>query len=92
MLAQCPRDVDTAAGFEEVYGWPGFDVLTFAHSSVQGPTADVHQSTAEIVGASAFPNPFTSKTQIRFSLQASSNVLLTVEDMLGRPVATVIQT
>src|SRR5205085_2489531 len=68
--------------------WPGFDVQTFAHSSVVGPTASsgVAAQARTFSVNDAYPNPFTSKTQIHFSLGAASSVVLTVEDILGRSV------
>ena len=42
-----------------------------------------------ILGA-AYPNPFSSKTTISFSLPTAQEVCLTVYDVLGREVATLI--
>lgn len=38
-----------------------------------------------------YPNPFTPSTTIEFSLTEASNVSLTIEDMLGRKIATVFE-
>lgn len=38
-----------------------------------------------------FPNPFNGKTQIRFALDRPAAVKLAVYDVLGRTVATLIQ-
>jgi hypothetical protein len=44
--------------------------------------------TASLLGA--YPNPATSRTSIRFRLPQEETVSLTVVDMLGREVRTVI--
>lgn len=39
-----------------------------------------------------FPNPFNSKTRIRFNLKESSNVSIQVYDLVGRLVETIVET
>ncbi len=44
--------------------------------------------TRELVLHPAFPNPFNSRTELRFSLRESARIKLRVFDVLGREVAT----
>ena len=37
-----------------------------------------------------YPNPFNPRTTIEFLLETSSHVMLSVTDLLGRPVATLL--
>ncbi|XWN38776.1 MAG: T9SS type A sorting domain-containing protein [Balneola sp.] len=54
-------------------------------------TVEISTSNDEnVLGFSAYPNPFNPSTTISFSLQNDQNVNLTVYDLLGRKVAVLI--
>jgi hypothetical protein len=58
-----------------------------------GKTDDVPHESGRVVGFELhqnFPNPFNPSTQIQFSLGSSSNVLLTVFDIMGRHVRRLV--
>jgi len=60
----------------------------------QAPTAIAQAGGAIPVGFQLYqnyPNPFNPSTTIRFSLQAAANVTLTVFDMRGREVETLVK-
>jgi hypothetical protein len=38
----------------------------------------------------AYPNPFNPETTIRYDVQNNSHILLTVHDLLGRTIATLL--
>ena len=79
---------------------PGFDQagsysLTFTVSDGKGGS-DTETITIVITDASArleqnCPNPFTSSTVIRFALPESERVELTVYNLMGRKVATLVE-
>ncbi len=70
--------------------------MTFTLVSVpEGPTAVVEAQTgdepADFELAQNYPNPFNSGTAIGFALPAAAEVELSVHDLLGQQVATLIQ-
>jgi hypothetical protein len=95
----CSFAVDTAAGYVDSLntpttpsGVPGFDDIGYAHASVTASVDAVSENAAasSLQLTPNFPDPFASATTIQFTLTSESLVLLTVTDMLGRPVATLV--
>jgi hypothetical protein len=88
--------VDTAAGIVDSVGkaWAGFDAISYSHLAVQVPiTAGVANNPSESASLDVlqnYPNPVSGSTTISFTLKNDATVTLTVEDMLGRPLATII--
>jgi len=84
--------IDTAAGQFGLSsnGLPGWDEMGFYYKADALPEKGVSgPSTVASMNATCYPNPFTSSTHLNFELTAPANVVLTVEDMLGRTIATV---
>ncbi len=83
---------DTAAGTTAKNGDPDWDVVTFFRDSIAlGASLSVSNNpTATGVTLESYPNPFTALATINFTLTSDSKVLLTVTDMLGRSVATLV--
>ncbi len=80
---------DTAAGLFENAGFPGFDEVGWYYKPIL--TAGVAQSQPTSFSlAQNYPNPFNPSTTIKFNLVKSANVELTVTDVLGRTVATLL--
>ncbi|GEM_PF-2301004 len=80
--------VDTAAGNMWRWGIFGFDTLYYGYSTTASTNAVHSLPPTVLTFAQNNPNPFTASTTIHFSLDATTNVVLTVEDVLGRPIAT----
>ncbi len=85
--------IDTAAGEVDSVGQPGFDVIGYGHAvatvtGTLGVSNNGGQASLQVI--SSYPNPFASATTIQFTLPNESNVLLTVTDVLGRTVATLV--
>jgi hypothetical protein len=62
-------------------------------NSLKSPTTSVHQeSTVPAVYSleQNYPNPFNPSTTVKFSIAAAQDVRLTVYDLLGRSVATLV--
>ena len=85
-------DIDTAAGWMIRNGLPGFDVIYHGHADITTSGVNDHQNliAPTLTLNQNYPNPTNQQTTIGFVLKDESNVLLTVEDMLGRPVATIV--
>jgi hypothetical protein len=86
--------VDTAAGIVQsvAKGATGFDVISYSHMAVTIPTNGV-ASQAQMPTLNLltnYPNPANGLTTISFTLKSDANVTLIVEDMLGRPLSTII--
>jgi len=89
LIAHVMYGADTAAGEGFVKnGGNDWDIVNFFHETAGAAGVGDHSAVASL-SATSYPNPFTTSTQISFELNTPANVLLTVEDMLGRPVATV---
>ncbi len=73
-----------AAGRAEA--WAVTDASPWAAAS---PSAATHAESAEAVAA--FPNPFRSRTALRFALAEAGPVRLAVYDVLGREVAVLAE-
>jgi len=52
----------------------------------------LHQSADSVanIGLVSAPNPFIGSTQLRFTVTSDAHVVLRVHDLLGRPVATLV--
>ncbi|MEP0545364.1 MAG: T9SS type A sorting domain-containing protein, partial [Rhodothermales bacterium] len=88
---------DIAAGDTETVrfafvGGEDLDGLIANARVAQGGGVDVEASTPDgtFVLESAYPNPFASATTIGFTLPSAQDVTLTVYDVLGRRVATLV--
>lgn len=80
---------DTAAGTNDALSILTPNTVYFYHQ--QAALSGVTPTTASITAtAVSYPDPFTSSTTINFTLPIESSVLLTVTDVLGRPVATLV--
>lgn len=87
----CAFAVDSAAGHVDSVGQPGFDVIGYGHATASVSFSGVSNANGPTsVSTSSYPNPFTAYTTINFTLPSESNVLLTVTDVLGRSVATLV--
>jgi hypothetical protein len=82
---------DTAAGENPKAGASDWDVEYFF---IGGPLLSGVSNSSSMQSSLAidanFPNPFASSTKINFTLADESNVVLTVEDVLGRTIATLV--
>ncbi len=95
----CVFAVDTAAGYvdslctPQTSVVPGFDVIANAHASVVSSVDAVSGNNNGPVAlqlTANYPDPFAATTTIQFTVPSESNVILTVADMLGRPIATLV--
>jgi hypothetical protein len=66
----------------------GIDLTLGAISAVNKPATLLPES---VVLAQNYPNPFNSETVIAFTLPRAMNITLTVFDLLGRDVATLVK-
>jgi len=85
---------DTVAGEFLNPGFPNWNIMDwYGQADTLGapPSGVAIQNKGISLGLQpSFPNPFASSTKINFSLAEGSNVVLTVEDVLGRPIATLV--
>jgi hypothetical protein len=77
-------------------GSGGGDVMnnsaSFATLNLMGTTANEDDASPNAFALrGAFPNPFRASTTIEYALQEAAEVSLTVFDVLGRKVATVVE-
>ncbi len=80
---------DTAAGTNVANGTPPWDVVNFFHDQLAFSGVSNGQPVPSL-SLQSYPNPITTSTTLDFSLPAGSNTVLSITDMLGRPIATLI--
>jgi hypothetical protein len=83
--------MDTAPGYLYRNGIYGYDLQYYGLKSFA--VSGVNSQSASPLGmsiAASYPNPFASGATIQFTLPNESAVLLTVTDVLGRAVATLV--
>ncbi len=97
LLPGCPvTDTYVASGYAGVYTYSlkvsmkvdDFKVMTATTSAPEAPVSSLPRS-IEIVNA--YPNPFNPETTISFRSQQVPKASLVVYDVMGRPVATLLQ-
>ncbi len=72
-------------------GDPTFSVISYGHATYAPGAGAVRGGAAtSSLSIQNYPNPSASSTTITYSVASESNALLTIEDMLGRPVATLV--
>jgi hypothetical protein len=84
---------DTAAGVFEDPGYPNWDIMDWYYEAdtLSVPSAVEPQSPSiGLMLQQNYPNPSTGVSNISFTTPEESNVLLTVEDVLGRTIATLV--
>ncbi len=83
---------DTAAGTTAKNGASDWDIINFFHDTLSLASSGVSNNagTVSAIALENYPNPLASSTTIQFTLPSESNVLLSVTDMLGRPIATLV--
>ena len=64
--------------------------LYYGISGLEGDVSKTHSDITEFKLQANYPNPFNPSTEIRFNLPRASEVRLTVHDLLGRKVATLV--
>ncbi len=72
--------------YESIYAQAYFDTIRTSSVNETDPSA------SEFTLESAYPNPFNPSTRIAFGLPHAARVTLTVVDILGREVETLINT
>ena len=86
--------MDTAPGDLYRNGIFGFDMQNYAMATLTVTGASSVNSGPSVPSSisltPSYPDPFASSTTIDFTLPGESNVILTVTDMLGRSVATLV--
>lgn len=79
------------AGLNKSYLLKTSSVIKDARFTLQiNPGGDAGDIPSEVVLSQNYPNPFSQQTTIRFGLPLQSNVKLTIYDILGRKVETIV--
>ena len=82
---------DTAAGLWESPGYPVWDSVGWYFTTTAGFPLGVGSTQPKTFAVGQnYPNPFATSTSISFQLKNASAVNLTVTDVLGRTIATLI--
>jgi hypothetical protein len=88
---------DSVSGYNgtPTSGLVGFDTLTFPHPTMNCNLVGIQQTGNEIPSSyflsQNYPNPFNPMTTIEFSLPKGEFVEITIFDVTGREVATIVQ-
>jgi hypothetical protein len=85
-LASCGKTVYAGGGFTRAGGFPSTGLAAFSRSEPPGPAPEP----VPFALAQSIPNPARSSAIIRFALSEAAPVTLTVYDLQGRRVATVL--
>ncbi|MBU1707321.1 T9SS type A sorting domain-containing protein, partial [bacterium] len=74
-------------------GWPDTPLQIWMTAFTTSDILPAKKSVAvpEVIALSAWPNPFNSRVSIEYSLSAQAHVTLSVYDILGRHVETLLQ-
>jgi hypothetical protein len=78
------------AGWTDLYGTGGMDIMLVRlgySTGIEDPLTPVPENTS-LLGN--YPNPFNASTTIEFSLEKSRFVTLTLYDLLGRRIETLV--
>ena len=81
--------VDTAAGYLVQNGIYGFDTISYGFATT-APLSGVstNPQLAASVGLVNYPDPVHNSTTIQFTLPQAAHAVVTINDMLGRPIKT----
>lgn len=79
-----------AGAFSTAGGRPSSHVAAWSDPAVLDPPSGVTVTPAAIVSLTASPNPFNPRTKIAFTLPHAGDAVLTVYDLAGRRVATLV--
>jgi hypothetical protein len=68
---------------------PGLNEPGIGSANINAPAEKLNIGAPEMV-ASAYPNPFTGSSNIKYRMAANSNVSIIVYDLNGKPVSTLV--
>jgi photosystem II stability/assembly factor-like uncharacterized protein len=81
-----------AIDFKDGYGWAvGSGLFLKYDPNYTGIKEDNEKYNSDIVLFQNYPNPFISKTVISYDLKATNEVGLSIYDLIGRKVATLVK-
>lgn len=93
--AEAPLDVDLREGdntiqMELFWGWMDLDYLAVPSATIVTSIAEPEGRPAGFSLQQNYPNPFNPMTAIRYSLESQEHVKLTLYNVLGRKVRTLV--